>query len=267
MWVSHVQSSVGARQDFRIPQASYTRRPRTPHSILNEMAQIRSQQLDKVTDKALSTIGEATGGTYFRRHLSSINLDAGLPSSSSTTLPSTSTSSSSTSSSSSSSSTLTGQKRRFTTDEKHQIDDFAASLLTEVTQRVKEDFSRYLDSTEVRSKLNVLDRLFVEQPKLPGGDGERIPAVLPEDPTNLLRAKRMRLKLSDKEGLEQLLVDAQQVQAHLESDLSRDRSLLSRCENELERRASMIDSAHSSLPPSAPVTAIPTQPEEQTKEQ
>ena len=233
------------------------------------MAQIRSQQLDKVTDKALSTIGEATGGTYFRRHLSSINLDAGLPSSSSTTLPSTSTSSSSTSSSSSSStsSTLTGQKRRFTTDEKHQIDDFAASLLTEVTQRVKEDFSRYLDSTEVRSKLNVLDRLFVEQPKLPGGDGERIPAVLPEDPTNLLRAKRMRLKLSDKEGLEQLLVDAQQVQAHLESDLSRDRSLLSRCENELERRASMIDSAHSSLPPSAPVTAIPTQPEEQTKEQ
>ena len=195
---------------------------------------IRSNQLDKVTDKALSTIQQAAGGTFFRRHLSTVNLDAGLPSSSA---PSTTAATA-----------TIGKKRALTADEKHQVDDVATSLLTEVSQRVKEDFSRYLNSTELRSKLNGLDQLFVEQPKLPGGDGERVPAVLPEDPTDLLRAKRMRLKLADKDGLEQLLVDAQNVHKQLDSDLTRDRSLLHRCETELERRASMIDSAYSHLP-------------------
>ena len=128
------------------------------------------------------------------------------------------------------------------------MDNVAKSLLAQVTESVKDDFSKYIDSIELRSKLNVLDQLFQEQPKLPGGDGVRIPAVLSEDPTELLRSKRMVLKLSDKESLEQLLLDAQNIQAKLEADLLRDRGLLSRCEEELERRAKMIDSAYSSLP-------------------
>jgi hypothetical protein len=124
----------------------------------------------------------------------------------------------------------------------------ASSLLAEVTQRVGDDFSRYIDGSEIRSKLNKLDQLFVEQPKLPGGDGERVPPVLAQHPADLMRAKRMKLKLSDKESLEQLLRDAQSVNAKLQGDLTRDRSLLERCENELERRASLVDTAFSCLP-------------------
>ena len=141
-----------------------------------------------------------------------------------------------------------GRKRRLTTDEKHQIDDMASSLLAEVTQRVGEDFSRYIDGSDVRSKLNTLDQLFTEQPKLPGGDGERVPPVLAQHPADMMRTKRMKLKLSDKESLEQLLRDAQSVNTKLQDDLTRDRSLLERCENELERRASLVDTAFSCLP-------------------
>jgi hypothetical protein len=216
---------------------------------------IRAQQLDKVTDKALSTIRHAAGGTFFRRHLSSLHLDAGLPSSDKTITSTSSSSSSSTNTTQASNASHTttntttiGKKRRHTTDEKHQIDAMSTSLLVEVTQRVKDDFTRYIGSSELRTKLNVLDELFVQQPKLPGGDGERVPAVLPENPTDLLRAKRMRLKIADREGLEQLLHDAHNVNAKLEADLARDRSLLGRCEKELERRAYMLETAYSSLP-------------------
>ena len=198
---------------------------------------IRSTQLNKVTEKTLSVIKDASSGTFFRRHIATLNLDAGVP----TSFISSKTSSSSTSPS-------TTSKRKRSTDEKQQIDDMSNSLLAEVTQRVNEDFTRFIDSSDIRSKLNILDELFVQQPQLPGGDGERVPAVLPENPTDLLRAKRMRLKVVDKEGLEQLLLDAQNVNTKLETDLARDRALLLRCENELERRAAMVDTAYSSLP-------------------
>lgn len=212
---------------------------------------IRSAQLDKVTDKALDTLNKTVGGTFFRRHLGEINFAVGIPYETSTSSIASSSSSSSIASSSSSSSTpgKTESKRRFTLEEKNYIDRFVALVLEKTAQQTKEDFLIYLGRTSIRSKLKDLDQLFFEQPKL--FDGKRVPSALPTDFLQLMRGERMRKKLTDKEGLERLLAAEQLRGERLQSELSRDRELLKLCETGLERKAviiqSMYDSAQSFL--------------------
>ena len=96
-----------------------------------------------------------------------------------------------------------------------------------------------------------MDSLFLDQPVLPGGDGERAPPRLTENPEQLVRSKRMHIKLQDKQNLERLLEEAEAVNKQLEADLAHEKSLADRCEADLNERAAIVENTINCLSGSA----------------
>ena len=189
----------------------------------------RYRQLLKVTDKALSTVEGSAGGTYFRSFLTGIELNATRPADDTIDIESIK---------------RRGQKRRLSAVDKEQLDNVANALVGEVCEQVKDEFTKGVAASGVRKKLNTLDDLFNEQPILPGGNGERAPPPLSDNPEQILRAKRMRIKLQDKRNLERLLEEAQEVNKQLEADLDREKAIAKQCEEDLSERAAIVDKTY-----------------------
>ena len=186
----------------------------------------RYRQLLKVSDKALSTVQASAGGTYFRSFLTGIELNATRPADDTIDVG------------------KVLKKRRLGAQEKQQVDSVAAALVGEVCEQVSAEFAQNVQAASVRTKLNALDTLFQEQPVLPGGGGERAPPPLEGNPEQLVRAKRMRIKLQDKHNLERLLEEAEAVHAQLEADLSHEKQLVERCESDLTQRAAIVEKTY-----------------------
>jgi hypothetical protein len=186
----------------------------------------RYRQLLKVTDKALSTVQGSAGGTYFRSFLTGIELNATRPADDTIDVG------------------KVLKKRRLGAQEKQQADGVAAALVGEVCEQVSAEFAQNVRAAGVRGRLNALDAMFQEQPVLPGGGGERAPPPLEGNPEQLVRAKRMRMKLQDKHNLERLLEEAEAVHVQLEADLAHEKELVERCESDLNQRAAIVEKTY-----------------------
>ena len=184
--------------------------------------------MNKVVDRALSTIEKSCGGNFFRRSLDGVELDVTAGKEAVAKRKNRARES---------------RSRHLTAAEKIYTDELASNLLRQVCETAKRSFHEMVNRHDLRGKLRTLDRLFEEQPELPGGKG-RVPATMETTPEDLLRAKRMRIKTDDKKNLEMLLNDVKNVNAKLQTELDQELALVQQCMKQLDERASIIDDAH-----------------------
>eukprot|EP00949_MAST-11_sp_MAST-11-sp1_P004406 g4406.t1 len=123
------------------------------------------------------------------------------------------------------------------------IDEIAHQLIQKVTARVKDEFWATSDTIKLRESLAALDQLLKEQPQI-GENGERAPAPLRNSPDDLLRKQRVRVKLKDKEALEELLVGEKERHAKVKAELEKQRAVAAEKETVLAQRLEDIEKAY-----------------------
>ena len=122
-------------------------------------------------------------------------------------------------------------------------DDSVANVLRDVTENVRSSFEEMVKRRRLAEKLNRLDKLVHEQPKLKG-TSKRCPPTLKDVPENILRIERMKKKNTDLERLEMLLKKEEERRRLLEKDLAKEKEIAENCINTLKTYSEKVKAAH-----------------------
>lgn len=122
-------------------------------------------------------------------------------------------------------------------------EDSVANVLRDVTENVRSSFAEIVKRRRLAEKLNRLDKLVHEQPKLTGAS-KRCPPTLIDIPENILRAERMKKKNIDLERLEMLLKKEKERCQLLEKDLAKEKEIAEKCVNTLKTYSEKVKETH-----------------------